>query len=493
MKKKLLVKLFLFVFALISPYLTQAQLIVTGQVRTRSEYRYGQGTLPEKGADPSVFTSQRTRLNVGFNSDRYKFYTSLQDVRVWGMDASTINNMDGNRLYLHEGWAEIILNDTVYFKKLSNLSFKIGRQEIAYDDQRLLGSLDWLQQGRRHDAAIIKLNKGTLQADLGFAYNQNREKKNVGSIYVGAPYPAQFSADSVAINAPAGTNGIGTMYKSMQYLYVAKEIGFTKISLLFFKDDFQKSGGTKNKFHRRNAVNSRLTMGGAVYTSIMRKHKLEGYAYYQGNEDKDGKTLDAWMFGGSAMFAVGRKFIIGPGWDYLSGNDLSKKSETNHRFDPLYGTPHKFWGYMDYFYVADPYGWGGNGALSPGLSNLYLKMKYRLRDNLMLNFDLHEFYAANTVANLSTPATDDVMNKRLGTEFDLVLQYALTKQVTVETGYSMIFGTNTLDKLKAPATDKRNIGNWGYIMISIRPDLMAPLMERLKTLTKQVEDLTQAK
>ncbi|MBX9851213.1 MAG: alginate export family protein, partial [Cytophagaceae bacterium] len=452
------------------------QFIFNGQFRTRTEYRFGQGTLTDPSVNPTFFTSQRMRLNVGYNSDRFKFYTSIQDIRVWGMDGSTISNMDGNKLFLHEGWGEIIFNDTVFLKGLKNLSLKIGRQEIVYDEARLLGNLDWLQQGRRHDAAILKFNKGTWFADAGFAFNQNREKKNAGSLYTGTTYPPQLSSDSVAINAAPGSNFIGTMYKSMQYLYVAKEIGFTKVSFLFFTDNFQKPAKTGNtKFNRSKGVYSRVTTGVTIVSNIKRKHKAEAYGYYQGNQDVSGKTMDAYSAGANILFGIGRKFMIGPGVDFLSGNDLNKPATVNRRFDPLYGTPHKFWGYMDYFYVADAYGLNGNNTLQPGLLNYFLKAKYRLRDNLMANLDIHEFFAGNTVADLSTVATDDELDKRLGTEIDFVLQYSLTKQIGIEFGYSVMMGTNTLDKLKAPVMDKKNIGNWGYIMINIRPDFISAL------------------
>lgn len=69
----------------------QAQLTATGQFRTRTELRSGQGTLSPEGAVPALFTSQRSRLNIGYSSYRYKFFTSIQDVRVWGQDASSIN------------------------------------------------------------------------------------------------------------------------------------------------------------------------------------------------------------------------------------------------------------------------------------------------------------------------------------------------------------------------------------------------------------------
>jgi hypothetical protein len=450
-----------------------AQFTLTGQLRTRTEYRDGQGTLPLPGVTPSFFTSQRTRLSAGFTSERFRVLTTIQDIRVWGMDGSTISNTDGNKLFLHEGWGEIIFNDSTW--KDHKLSLKIGRQEIVYDDSKLLGNLDWLQQGRRHDAAVFKYLKGTLQIDAGVAFNQDREKKNAGNLYVGVPLP-QAGNDSVAISAAPGTNAIGRNYKSMQYVYAAKDIGLTKVTLLFFKDDFQKlknpAGLLNSPANETKGLYSRMTSGINIFATLLRKHKLDISAFYQGNQDKVGKTMDGYMFSVYPQFALGRKLTVGPGVDYLSGNNTNQSTAVNNRFDPLYGTPHKFWGFMDYFYVADAYGLGGNNNLSPGLLNYYLKTRYKMRDNFTATLDIHEFFAANEVANTATPENTDKLNRRLGTEIDLVLQYALTKQIIIEGGYSVMLGTNTLKALKTSNTNARETGHWAYLMISIRPDFL---------------------
>jgi hypothetical protein len=473
-----------------------SQLLINAQLRTRTEFRDGQGTLPLPHQTPSVFTSQRTRLNIGYGMDKLKFYTSIQDVRVWGQDASTISNLDGNKLFLHEAWGEIILNDTTYFKSFKNVSFKLGRQELVYDDERLLGGLNWLQQGRRHDAAVLKFAKGTWTADIGAAFNQQREQKNTGNLYYGVPGP-QIGTDSANVAAVAGSNFIGTMYKSMQFLHISKEIGFSKATFLLFKDDFQKPapGGKFTK-----GTNSRVTVGANLFGTLMRKHKIDASLFYQGNKDKLGNTMDAYMASFSTLFAIDRKLSLGVGGDYLSGNNTTKSSEVNHRFDPLYGTPHKFWGYMDYFYVADVYGVQGNVNKNPGLVDLYLKSKYKLKDNLILSLDIHEFYAGNKVADETTPGNS--LNSRLGTEFDFVLNYNFTRQIGIEAGYSLMLGTNTLDRLKrggnqgtiaatanAPYIDKRNNGNWAYLMITIRPDLLGQINDKLTSLVKSVDGL----
>jgi hypothetical protein len=69
----------------------------------------------------------------------------------------------------------------------------------------------------------------------------------------------------------------------------------------------------------------------------------------------------------------------------------------------------------------------------------------------------------------------------------------MTKQIAIESGYAVMFGTNTLDKLKAPAVDKRNIGQWAYLMLNIRTDFLGALTDKLKDLTKQVDDLNKFK
>jgi hypothetical protein len=162
-KKAVLPNAFLLFLLSGAAFKTHAQISLTGQVRTRTEYRNGTGTLKLKSNDAAFFTSQRTRLTANFKTNRIIMQAALQDVRVWGQDASTINNADGSRLGLHEGWAELVLankKDTSFKNAaVEYFSVKAGRQEIIYDDSRLIGNLDWLQQARRHDAVILNCCK----------------------------------------------------------------------------------------------------------------------------------------------------------------------------------------------------------------------------------------------------------------------------------------------------------------------------------------------
>lgn len=438
-----------------------AQLTISGQVRTRTEMRNGQGTPQVKDTIPAVFTSQRTRLNIGYSGYRFKLFTAIQDVRVWGQDASTINrttNDPNDGFMLHEAWAEISLVDTG--KVVKNFTLKVGRQELVYDDVRLLGNLDWLQQARRHDAALLKFEHNGWIAHLGAAYNQNAERKS-NTIYNGVP-----------TGYTAGTNGQSSMYKSMQFLYIGKKFHFGNGSFLAFKDDFSKyhyAAADVNKTTPiyEHGVWSRYTVGGNLFGTAFRKLGFALSAFYQGGSYRDGTSLNEYLLSASALYAVTRKFSAGPGVDITSGNNGSDPTKKNQRFDPLYGTPHKFWGYMDYFYVADGFG-------SNGLVDYYLKGKYKAKDNLTLTLDGHQFVLPSAVQG----SDGSNMSKSLGTEIDFVLNYGLSKVINLEGGYSTMFVTSTMLSPKVKGTTKINdataakTATWAYLMISIKPEFL---------------------
>lgn len=431
----------------------QAQFSLTGQFRPRMEVRDGQGTLSPERAVPAVFISQRSRLSFGYTGYRFKAFATLQDVRVWGQDASSINRTttDSNDgLMLHEAWAEVSLLDTG--SVLENLTLKIGRQELNYDDVRVLGNLDWLQQGRRHDMALLKLEHKGWLAHAGVAFNQNSERKS-GNVFNGTPS-----------GYTAGTNGIGTLYKSMQFLYLGRKFYSGNASLLFLKDDF-------NRYYIDNAtptpakvwdqgVWSRLTVGGYVSATVKKKLAVTASAYYQGGTDKDGVDMDAYLLSAYTLYPVTRKLNIGPGIDWTSGGSSASK---NRAFDPLYGTPHKFWGYMDYFYVAD--GFGRNG-----LVDYYLKTRYKAKDKLLVSFDVHGFNSAKAIS-----AGDGTkLDSHFGAELDLLLTYSMTKSIGIEGGYGAFFATPTLASATVKNVPNADLqANWFYLMVTLKPDFLA--------------------
>jgi hypothetical protein len=479
-----------------------AQMSLTGQVRTRTELRDGLGTLNPIGSKAAAFTSQRTGLTFGYKWDHLTFGVTLRDVRVWGQDASSISSADGNRLFLHEAWAELILankaDTTLKFKAFDNLSLKVGRQEFIYDDVRLLGNLDWLQQARRFDAMLFKGMKSGWQIDLGLAFNQNTDAFGYkGTLYTPANVPAYVANSKGNLTAvPAGfvptngkngapvlanavsTNGQNQQFKSLQFLYLSRKFGQTKLSVLALRDDFQRYridsiGSVANgiMYGRRYDVtgtNRRFTYGAMLTglvgnaSSKLGKIAWQGFGYYQSGKDRDGLSLAAYHYGANFMLQRG-KLSFGPGYEVLSGNNTLSPSGKNNRFDPLYGTPHRHWGYMDYFYV-------GTGSPVGGLANAFFKTKYVANPNLYFTLDFHHFALASPTKN-GLDATGAKLAGQLGTEFDFIMNYNLNKFTNLELGYSHFSATNSLEYVKLNTIGKaQHNANWLYLMINIRPD-----------------------
>jgi hypothetical protein len=447
--KKLFIKIsFIYGISCLMVLRADAQLSLTGQLRTRTELRDGYAAPLPNSAKPAFFTSQRTRLSLAYSMYLLKFGATVQDVRVWGQDVSLINRtttQDNNALMLHEAWAEILLTDTTLKNK--SLSLKLGRQEISYDDERLIGKLDWLQQGRRHDAALLKYETKSLMLHLGAAFNQNKENAS-GTVYNSTP-PGNYTAT---------TNG-GTMYKSMQFLYAGKKMQKGNASFLFFSDQFSKyhNDSTNAKIFETGTW-SRFTTG-FYFNNTFNKISATASAYYQFGKNATGQKLSAELLSAIVQYSFSKKISAGAGVDYYSGGS---NVTTSHAFDPLYGTPHKFTGLMDYFYAASGFG-------KSGLVDYYIKTKFKPSDKFLLTADAHQFSSA---ANVVVPNTTN-NKKSFGQEVDIVASYSLTKIIAFEAGYGHFFGKALIASanVKNVSNAQRN-SNWAYLQINVKPEFL---------------------
>lgn len=119
---------------------------------------------------------------------------------------------------------------------------------------------------------------------------------------------------------------------------------------------------------------------------------------------------------------------------------------------------------MDYFYV-------GTGAPAGGLNNAYFKVKYT--SNLFsIGADFHTFALNKDMKK----ADGTVIDKKLGNEVDILLNYTLNKFTGIELGYALMNANNSMVFAKgqaaadAVADTYKKTGTWFYAMINIRPD-----------------------
>jgi hypothetical protein len=138
---------------LFAPPSSAADLDAALQYRPRAELR-----TTDPAVSPSAAVTHRARLSLGFGAEELTGSFVLQDVRKWGEEDNTLTDFDANGLDLHEGF--------LAWNAAEGLSLKVGRQEIAMHEHRLIGTVGWTQQARSFDGMRAGGTLGALDYDL---------------------------------------------------------------------------------------------------------------------------------------------------------------------------------------------------------------------------------------------------------------------------------------------------------------------------------------
>lgn len=421
MKKSHSIFVFLIFFTIT---LTAQQFDVSAELRPRFESKHGYKTLAATDSDAANFVSQRTRINFGFSNENLKAYVSMQNTSIWG-DKSTLAAQDnvsgGIGTKLHQAWAEAMFTDKV--------SLKLGRQEIVYDDHRIFGHVGWAQQARSHDAMILKYKPNSNnKLDVGFALNAD----------------SQSGVDNTYSDV-AG-------YKSFQYAWYHGNFNKFGISFLLLNTgkEYEEGEDSKQTVDYMQTIGPRLTYKSGNFN-------VNAATYFQ-----TGKTFDvdvnALYYTANLGYKINDNFSLGLGYEYLSGKDQNDTDAEIKSFAPLFGTNHKFNGWMDYFYV-------GNHGGSVGLSDIYATFAYK-KGKFSAKIIPHMFSTAASVYD----GTNE-MDSKLGTEIDITLGYKIAKDITLSAGYSKMLATDTMEILKGGDQDEAN--SWGWVMFTFKPKLFS--------------------
>lgn len=389
-------------------------LTLDAQIRTRGEYRNGGITLRQANATPATFINDRVRLGIGWQRQNLSLKLSAQHTGVWGDDSQTNNSNKGN-ININEAWAKLKFADGAFLQ--------LGRQTLAYDDERLLGALDWATTGRSHDALKLGYEHDQHKLHAIFAYNQDAENKTE-NFYSGK-----------------------ALYKNMQTLWY--HYGTTSplgISALIMNQGVETGDETNHK------TKYMQTMG--LYASYKPKAPLTANAafYYQTGKDKNDRDVNAYMMSLNAKCQLTPQLSIAVGDDYISGTKTG--DDTNKTFNVLYGTHHKFYGTMDYF----------NNTTMPaqGLNDLNATIALKASNKVDLTAAVHYFATAQKL---------DDYHKSLGTEVDLQINWRVMKDVTLQGGYSVMAATRTMEHYKGG--NHNSWQDWAWVSLNINPTIFS--------------------
>jgi hypothetical protein len=332
-----------------------------GQIRVRSE---SEAKDFNSDTDRNSFSLLRARLGALARPDEnVSVYFQVQDSRRFGTEPNTLASTAN--IDLHQAYFEVRNPDKA-------IKLKLGRQEIAYGGQRLIGPVGWHNVGRSFDGMKLTLgNKSTLDI----------------------------------IGAVITESGAGASDKSLTGLYYQRRDDTkNKHDLYLLYESDQKRSPLGDK------LLNRATVGSYVSRSLSKSLNLESEAALQLGK-LSGADVLAFMVTGSVgyTFQTPGKPSILIGLDYLSGTDPKDTSGDYKAFDTLFGTNHKFYGFMDYFINIPVHTRG------LGLRDLMVKGKLSINAKLSLNAHLHNF------------ATVQGGEKALGNELDFILNYKCNK------------------------------------------------------------------
>ena len=400
------------------------------QLRPRTEYRNGAYRPLQTGEEPAILTHNRTRLTMNYsNGDKLKMRVSLQNINIWGQ-ANQVQPLDAtnNNIGLFEAYADIKLSE--------NMRTKIGRQMITLDDDRIFGTFDWHPAGRSHDALNISWKKQNTEIQSYFAFNQNYN--TIGN--VNNPAGQYFSPENAQ------------PYQHLQMIYA--KYNFTPkhyLSVLANNIGF-KDFKTDNKTYNMQTVGANYFGNGNLWNVGLS-------AYYQFGETNVGRKTSATLLSAVVDYKINKPSKIGLGIDYLSGDNTNKPTqEATNIFNPLYGTHHKFYGIMDYFYTGNPHG-------NVGLLDTYVRYSSVINPKLSISAVGHFFNSGAKIYQ-----NNQKKSNYLGSELDLSFNYNIMKNVSLTGGYSNFFNTESLRYLKKTPNTRGN-QDWVWISLNINPQI----------------------
>ena len=331
---------------------------VQGSTRSRLEW----SDIDFTGGDGNVRQLLRTKVRlVGNPRHDTRVVVEIQDSRVWGSEFNT-SDASGDQVDFHMAYAEL---QEMFGKPLR---LRLGRQELVYGSQRLMGLNAWSNTPRAFDALVLRVG----ESNWVDGFTVKLEEKGVKD--------RNFFGLWSNLRLAEGHN-VGP----------------------YFLVEHDKNGGSQHLF--------RLTGGARFSGSTTGKTgHLFGYDLEGALQTGEVGFEDVFDWMGTATVRY-----HGPSWtqpelrlgvDVYSG-DADPADDDREAFDNLFATGHGFFGLMDLFrrFPTDT----DNG----GLMAIRLVGEMSASETVRVGLHLHNF----------TLVEDTVGDKSLGQEADAVVTW----------------------------------------------------------------------
>jgi hypothetical protein len=376
--------------------------------------------------DKTEFTS--TRLNVNLKSDLADNYGYVifqpQFSKISGQNefvpsgtaantsTATSGGTSDSRLDVHEAYFAIKPTQD------ENLYVFVGRQELAYGDHLIMGSIPWQRVGRSFDGAKVRYKlSDTFSIDAFGAKLQENT-------------PTSTSANTVGQD----TNLTGA-YASGSFGESVKAADF------YFLNRDNKTG--TSPFRDTTAFGVRFKSP-IANTAI--DYRFEG-------------TLEHVRLAGNTGSENGEYQIdaeVGYTLPFLTSRFSFEYFDSTKHFDQLFPTAHKFLGYADQFARRNIKGYVAHFSIKP-YDKVSFLADYHIFQRHSKNDGAYDF-AGNSMGSAGN-STD------IGNELDLTVAYDFTQTLQVSAGYAIV---NPGDYLEDQNASQKDPTNWAYLQLLAR-------------------------
>jgi hypothetical protein len=387
-----------------------AQYLARGELRDNADFT-------SSAADHTLGFDQRARVSVRASAKRrVGVLLELQDVRAWGSEPNTVTLTPNTGL--HQGFVDIKATDW--------LDVRVGRQELSYGEDRLIGSLDWSMTARAFDGVFARVSPSTNITIDGFGMMLKP--------------PAWVTQD-----------GGGRFHNSGSYftgLYARArfgKLGFDLFGLGLLEDTSTAATGMLRD-------SNRLTMGARANGAFGGLQVVAEGAWQLGQVKLD--RVSAGAFAAKATYTFASVF----GAPYLmvefSGatGDGDAADGVEQTFHQLFPTAHVHLGYMDYVAWQNVVGVRGTVGFRPWGAHVWVDVH---------NFSAWDPRGAWFAANGSVFVAADPTRTSgaMGTEVDVSFTVPIIENIAVAGNISFFVpGTEAVAKGTAPST-------WGFLSL----------------------------
>lgn len=366
----------------------------SGDYRARLEGFTGGAFRPNNS---DAYLLNRFRINMRVQPTSWlKFYAQGQDARVWGKNQKPAAPPFQDTMDLRMAYAEI--GDT----EKGVASVRVGRQELVYGEQRLVGHVSWLNTARTFDAVRATFRHKGYRLDA-FAssvvnirdgeFNKHADGNNFHGLYGGIEKlvpkaliePYLFWRLAPSLTTELGARG------NLDF----KTVGFRWVGKLPANFDY----GTE----MARQIGSLAS-------------------------DDIGAWAGHWVMGYTAAKIPYKPRLVAE-YNYASG-DSNPRDGKRGTFDQLYPTPHNIYG------LADQVGWRNIHHARAGV-------EFKPRPKWAVSSFYHSYWLASARDALYgasgaavVRSIDGTAGKHVGQSVDGQFMYALSRQTQIGAGYA---------------------------------------------------------